>query len=274
MGKFEGILICTDLDGTLLRNDKSISQENSEAIEYFKGEGGYFTFITGRMPYTSLSLYDMIKPNAPIGCINGGGIYDFEREEYLWTQLLSRDAAELVDCVVKGVPSVGVQMNSLERVYFCRENERMAKFRKITGAPNVVGDYKTLDVPVAKVVFGGDSEEEIRQIAEILRSHPRSEEFDYIRSERTLYEILPKGVSKGNVLPKLVEILGVKMSRTVAVGDYNNDVSMIQAAGVGIAVANAVDEAKTAADRITVSNEEHAIAKIISEIEHGKIVFK
>ena len=69
----DGILICTDLDGTLLRNDKSISRENSEAIEYFKGEGGYFTFITGRMPYTSRRLYDMVKPNAPIGCINGGG---------------------------------------------------------------------------------------------------------------------------------------------------------------------------------------------------------
>ena len=51
MGKFDNILICTDLDGTLFRNDKSISQRNVDAIEYFKSEGGYFTFITGRMPY-------------------------------------------------------------------------------------------------------------------------------------------------------------------------------------------------------------------------------
>ena len=50
MGKFDGILICTDLDGTLYRNDKTVSKENREAIEYFKNEGGYFTFITGRMP--------------------------------------------------------------------------------------------------------------------------------------------------------------------------------------------------------------------------------
>ena len=274
MGRFDGILICTDLDGTLLRNDKSISKENHDAIEYFKGEGGYFTFVTGRMPYTSRSLYEMIKPNAPIGCINGGGIYDFEREEYLWTQLLPRDVSELVDCVVKGVPGVGVQMNSLERVYFCRENERMAKFRKFTGAPNIVGDYKTLDVPVAKVVFGVDSEDEIGRIAEILQRHPRSAEFDYIRSERTLYEILPKGSSKGNLLPHLADILGVKMSRTVAIGDYNNDVSMIKAAGVGIAVANATEDAKAAADLVTVSNEESAIAKIIEEIESGEIAFE
>ena len=61
------------------------------------------------------------------------------------------------------------------------------------------------------------------------------------------------------------------MSHTVALGDYNNDVAMIRMAGVGIAVANATEEAKNAADRITVSNEEHAIAKVIEEIESGEI---
>ena len=103
MGKFDGILICTDLDGTLLRNDKTISQENKEAIEYFKREGGYFTFVTGRMPFTSRTLYEMVKPNAPVGCINGGGIYDFERNEYLWSRTLPNDAAELVEAVMEGV---------------------------------------------------------------------------------------------------------------------------------------------------------------------------
>ena len=274
MGKFDGILICTDLDGTLLRNDKSISKENSEAIEYFKREGGYFTFITGRMPYTSRHLYEMIKPNAPVGCINGGGIYDFTRNEYLWTLLLPKDVSELVDAVFNGAPSCGVQMNSLDKIYFCRDNERMVKFRKYTGAPNIVGDHRTLDVTIAKVVFGVDDEDAISRIAEILSGHPRTAEFDYIRSERTLYEILPKGSSKGNLLPRLAEILGVKMEKTIAIGDYNNDVSMIRAAGVGIAVANATDEAKAAADHITVSNEENAIAKIISEIECGELTFK
>ena len=51
MGIFDGILICTDLDGTLLANDKSISDENLRAIEYFKENGGYFTFVTGRTPF-------------------------------------------------------------------------------------------------------------------------------------------------------------------------------------------------------------------------------
>jgi hydroxymethylpyrimidine pyrophosphatase-like HAD family hydrolase len=65
--------------------------------------------------------------------------------------------------------------------------------------------------------------------------------------------------------------LGVDMARTVAFGDYDNDVSMLKAAGLGVAVANATEEARAAADIITVSNEEHAIAKIIAELECGAI---
>ena len=68
MGKFDGMLICTDLDGTLLRNDKTISCENIDAIEYFKQEGGYFTFVTGRMPffvsYVLDTIWDIKRSNA------------------------------------------------------------------------------------------------------------------------------------------------------------------------------------------------------------------
>ena len=51
MKKFDGILICTDLDGTILDDNKNISAENLDAIEYFKSEGGLFNFVTGRMPF-------------------------------------------------------------------------------------------------------------------------------------------------------------------------------------------------------------------------------
>ena len=76
MGIFDGILLCTDLDGTLLKNDGSISSENLEAIEYFKREGGAFTFVTGRPHYIAHDICEMIKPNVPFGCLNGGGVYD------------------------------------------------------------------------------------------------------------------------------------------------------------------------------------------------------
>ena len=273
MGKFNGILICTDLDGTLLKNDKTISRENREAYEYFMREGGYFTFVTGRMPYTARSLYEMVRPNAPVGCINGGGIYDFSKGEYLWSTTLPERAAELVEAVMDEVPSCGVHINALDGIYCCRENEITEWHRRITGVSTKFAQYRELTVPVGKVVFCEGNEENILKIAEILKSHPRAGEFDFIRSEKKLYEVLPRGISKGTLLPRLAEILGVKMSRTVAIGDYNNDVEMIRRAGVGIAVANAVDEAKAVADIVTVSNEEHAIAKIIEMIDRGEIIF-
>ncbi len=271
MKKFEGILICTDLDGTLLRGDKSISRENLDAIEYFKSEGGLFTFITGRMPYFSAHIYETIKPNCPFGCVNGGGIYDHVKNEYVFARTMPRDVMELVEQVDKKLPMIGIQVYTFDKLYFCKENLAMEHFRLVTGMPNLVRHYNDVTEPVAKIVFGDTEEENIEALKSLLLSHPRANEFDFIRSEKILFEILPKGIGKGVVVEKLSEILGIDIKRTVAVGDYNNDISMLKKAGIGIAVANARPEVKEAADIITVSNEEHAIARIISDIENGNI---
>ena len=274
MKKFEGILICTDLDGTLLRDDKSISKKNLEKIEYFKAEGGFFTFITGRMPFFVQNIYNTIKPNAPFGCINGGGIFDHRTMEYLWQEELSKEAVELIRAVDEAVAGIGIQVNTFDKIYFSRENDAMKHFRALTGMPNIVKHYDEVTEPFAKIVFGDMKEESIMKTKAVLDSHPQTAKFDYIRSEKTLYEILPKGISKATVLPKLAEILGVDERKTVAVGDYNNDIEMLRRAGVGIAVSNATDETKAVADYITVSNNEDAIAKIIEDIEIGKISFE
>ena len=273
MGKFDGVLICTDLDGTLLRSDKSISQENLDAIEYFKSEGGYFTFITGRMPYFSKMVYDAVGANAPVGCVNGGGIYDYEKGEYLWLQTLADGIIELVEHVDKNVDSIGIHLNTPDKVYYCRENGASAKYRKATGTPNLVADYRAVDEPLAKIVFCDDNEEHILRAIELLNAHPKADLFDFIRTERILYEVVPNGVNKGAALPRLADALGIDISKVVAIGDYYNDVAMLRAAGVGVAVANAVDEVKAVADYITVSNEEHAIARVIEMINSGKIRF-
>ena len=269
MKKFEGILICTDLDGTLLADDGSISRENLDAIEYFKSEGGIFTFITGRMPYFVSNIYEKVNPNAPFGCINGGGIYDHRTQRYVWTNTMPHSVLELVEYVDKNIEGIGIQINTFEKIYFSRENEAMAQFRAITDTPNIVADYHSVTEPIGKIVFGDTDDEVLQRLDRILRSHPRADEFDFIRSADILYEILPKGTSKGNVLPRLAAYLGISMEKTVAVGDYNNDVHMLRTAGVGIAVENAVPEAKAAADFVTVSNRDHAIARVISDIEKG-----
>lgn len=270
MGKFDGILICTDLDGTLLKNDKSISKENINAIEYFKSEGGVFTFVTGRMPFFVSDMCELVRPNGPFGCINGGGLYDYKKNEYIWTADMSDDVIELVRMIDKKFPDVGFQVNTYSKTYFCKDNQVMMEFRKITNAPNFVCDYENVDEPIAKFVFGIDSDEVIAEVKDALESHPLAEEFDFIRSEKTLFEILPKGINKGKSIEKLCEYMNIDPSNTIAVGDYNNDISMLETAKAGIAVSNACDEVLEIADCVTVSNEEHAIARIIYDLEEGK----
>ena len=271
MGKFDGTLICTDLDGTLLKNDKTVSRENREAIAYFMAEGGYFTFITGRMPYFVKDILAKVSINAPFGCINGAGIYDPVAGKYIWTQPIRDDVIELVRYVDQNTEDMGIQINCFEHLYFSRENETMEYFRQATGLPNLVRDYEDIDEPIAKILFGDYREDRLLGVKALLEAHPRYHDFDYIRSEHSLYEILPKGVSKGTLLARMAEHLQVPMGRTVAVGDYYNDVSMLCAAGIGVAVENATPDAKAAADHITVSNENHALARIITDLDEGAL---
>lgn len=269
MKKFEGMLFCTDLDGTLYSSDKTVSKENLEAIEYFKSEGGLFTFITGRVPKTSEKICSIIKPNAPYGCVNGGGIYDPCQKKYLWNMVLPDEALRLAREVDAQLPEIGIQFNTEKEVYFIKDNAAMVYFRSVTGLPNTSCGYEDISEPVLKIVFAHEEEKQIQLLQDFLNNHPKADEFDFIRSERRLYEILPKGVSKGALLCKFAELLGIDIGKTIAVGDYYNDISMIRNAGLGFAVANAVEDAKSAADYITVSNNDHAIAMIIDGLDRG-----
>lgn len=271
MNKFDGILLCSDLDGTLLKNDKSISRENIEAIEYFKKEGGRFTFVTGRIPAFVKDICKTVNPNLPFGCINGGGLYDYEKSEYVWKQTVSDDVMSLVEYVDKNLPQIGIQVNTFEKVYFSKDNSAMQRFREITKAPNHVCHYKDVKEPVSKIIFASMDAEDIRNLMEMLSSHPLSEKFDFVHSERTLYEVLPKGIGKGVAVSKLVQLYNIDINKTIAIGDYYNDISMFNTVKAGVAVSNACKEVKDTADYVTVSNEEHAVAKIISDIETGLI---
>ncbi len=271
MKKFEGMLFCTDLDGTLYATDKTVSKENLDAIEYFKSEGGLFTFITGRPSQISGHINKLIKPNAPYGCLNGGGIYDPVTGTYRWKMTLPREMLELVRAVDEKLPEIGIQLNTEKEIYFNKDNPTMTWFRQVTRLPMISCHFEAVQEPVLKVVFGHEEDEQILALRDLLNHHPDAARYDFIRSERTLYEILPKGASKGMVLGKMAELLGISPDKTIAVGDYNNDISMVKAAKLGFAVANAVPEVKAVADCLTVSNDESAIAAIVDMLDRREI---
>lgn len=270
MKKFDGILLCTDLDGTLLRGDKTISNQNKDAINYFMENGGFFTFVTGRMPFTATRFYDELHPNAPIGCVNGGALFDFAKNEYVWQRELDTAALELVDYIAQKT-EVGIQVNTFEHIYVSRQNTGMDEFFRRVRIEELHKHWRDIEPPLAKVLFTDLDDENIKEVMRLLDAHPLSSRFDFVRSEKILYEILPKGISKGVSLKRLCEHLGISREKTIAVGDYNNDIEMLRVAKVGVAVENACAEAKAAADVVTVSNENHAIAKIIHDLENGTI---
>ena len=269
MGKFDGILFCTDLDGTLLNKKREVSAENRAAIEYFKKEGGAFTIITGRPPCISSDIYRMSGANIPYGCINGGGIYDPAKGEYLWYDTLPEAAFRIVEYVEKNMPDIGIQFSCPERIYFCRDNSSTQHFRDVTGYPHIVKTLGELgDEPLCKVIFSTDDTRRLAEIRAEIMALPEAAQVDFVSGADDLCEMLPKGNTKGTVLCRMAELLGYDMKKTVAVGDFENDLDMIKKAGIGYAVANAYDGAKAVADRVTVSNEEHAIAKIIEDLDN------
>ena len=270
MGKFDGILLCTDLDETLLTTDKKVSAENIKAIGHFMQEGGKFTFSTGRVPAGAAIILDYVIPNAPIVAYNGAGIYDFSSHKMVWGCYLGDDALKILELAERRIPDIGLNVCTDNDVYFCRSNKWSENYRNVEKLPFKQIDYHDIKEPWKKALFITD-EDKIDLVRTVTSESEYASSYDFVRSSANYYEILPKGASKGSGMKMLAEILGIDMRRTVALGDNENDVSMVKMAGIGVAVSNAADCVKAAADIITVSNNESAVAKIIDEIESGKI---
>lgn len=270
MGKFDGILLCTDLDDTLLTTDKQISEENKKAIEYFKNEGGLFTFATGRVVHGARMMLEHISPNAPMVCYNGGGIYDFNHNKLLWSAFLDDGAIEVVEFVDKNFPNAGIEVCSENVVYVSKSNRVVREHLAFEKLPEEYIDYHLIEEKWKKVLFMVE-EDELPQIRELILNSKFADKYTFIRSSPNYYELLPKGADKGAGLVKLAEILRIDPSMTVGMGDNENDVSLIKLAGVGVAVANAIPEAREAADYITVDNNSSAVSAVIHAINDGQI---
>lgn len=272
--KFEGILICTDLDGTLLTTgDKRLTEENKKAIEYFMQEGGYFTYATGRMIAGIRIILDQLKPNAPIVCSNGGTLYDVDRNEIIWGEGLDKDAIKVVEFIEERVPEAGIEICTDNKIYFSRENRMTKKHMDDEELMHNSLNYKNVFSPWKKVLFAIEECYMAKLQKEILYSE-FANKYTYVKSDDIYFEILPKGMNKGKGVLKLAEVMGIKPSHVIAVGDNYNDIEMVKNAGVGIAVANAVPELREAADIITVDNNRNALAAVITSLEIGSISFK
>ena len=254
MGKYDGILLCSDLDGTLLDSSSKLSKENYDAIKYFCDHGGKFCLATGRWPSYLLEIVSKDLFNCPIICCNGACIYDFETESVLYANPLGDKAEELCRFIIENCKGI---VNS--RII---ENLNLHMFENMQ--KNAGEIISLMNSVVYKMVLITNTAEDAIEIRELLTKN-FGDDFDFTRSWDKGVEILKKGATKGDAISHLKDIIkGV--STCICVGDYENDVTMIKNADIGCAMANAVPALKAAADKTICNNDEHAIKYIVENI--------
>lgn len=259
MGKFDGYLIMSDFDGTLAHGEvdengthyTTVSRENCDAIRYFQSEGGLFTLATGRRVDMVRELNKFFVPNTYVSTFNGALVCSLDGSDVLFSGPMRPDFVDVANRVRAACPK-------LEWILFHQLHE------SVRVLPDDPIPSTLFPEPVYKMVcyaHRADSDEYAARVASVIGN-------DYLsmRSWINGIEIQQRGTGKGDTVRRLKERLGDRARVVISVGDYENDVDMLRAADIGYAVSNAALPALAAADRITVSNRDSAIARIIEEI--------
>ncbi len=245
MGKYSGYLICTDLDGTFIDEKGELIEKNLTATYEYMKNGGLFTISTGRSAgYIKEKYKGKIKINTYIICINGTMIYDAENEKVIYSNVMKREKLSGISEYIKKVPKVAIYTE--DKVY--------EEIESISGSDDIY-----------KIVYCCRTEKECLELREELEEK-YGQDFDFNRSWHEGLEMIGKGSGKGDAIRKMRSLLGDKAKTVIGIGDFENDLTMIEEADIGVAVGNALESVKEVADKVTVSNNDGAIAQIIKEL--------
>ena len=261
MGIFSGILIASDLDGTLLCDDHTLSGQNREAIAGFCAEGGLFTAATGRSTagVESLKLWEFA--NAPAVLSNGGVIYDYGLDKALFIDELKPETKQAAADCARRFPDTGMEIHCLDDIFVINRSaaieSHLSRVRCVGKNVHGIGEAEGVWI---KALFV-DEPERLLPVKQYMDA-AYGGQFSLVFSSPTLLELQNLGTDKAFGVGKLADILNIARENVCTVGDEDNDLSMIKAFE-GFATANATDEVKAAAAHLLPSCEEHAIAKMI-----------
>ena len=225
---YAGLALLTDLDGTLLTPEKTVSPEDAAAIAEFREKGGLFSIATGRGTQATQEFLTLLKPDFPAVMYNGALLYDPAAQETVGAEHLPAGTKDILTELMREFPDVGAEVLAPDGVFVLQENDYERQHLEITHIPLV---RKTLDeVPPEqcyKSLFAGAPE----RISEMLE-YVKQERFslvNFTRSHQWFLEILPHNTNKGTALTKLRRFLPAD---TVlgATGDFDNDTAMLLAA--------------------------------------------
>lgn len=261
---FTGILLVSDLDGTLLDSKSRLSLQNQTALQHFVRHGGLFTIATGRMEKTIRSYLPMLPINVPGILYNGAVIYDFASQKAIWENYLAEEMKMVVRDLQPAFPDLGIEVYHGMEVYFLQQNDETEKHCIRDGLRPLVRPVEQMPFPWIKVMLAAKATQ-LAAVEAYLKFRPGR--FRMVYSESYFLELLPPDISKGRALKELVRYLGVPNLKVVALGDNLNDLEMIQTADLGIAVANAHPRLQQAAKLCYAHHDDHVIAQVVNHLE-------
>lgn len=255
-------LLAIDLDGTLLRSDRTPHPENVTAINRARQAGIRVVLASGRISMSVLDFSRTLGLDGAMICSNGGHVQGPDNSELLHLGL----SKEAVKIALEYTEQANVHTSAYTRdnLYFLGQSEWGEKYRQRVRIvmPEIATVQEVTDMNLLKLILIDEPDRIQRHRLELERLLPQSLAA-LTESEPEYLEVLSPDANKGRGLKVLSESLGMQQQETAAIGDYLNDLEMVSWAGIGAAMGNAADEVKKVADLQVPTNEEAGVAFFI-----------
>ena len=257
-----------DLDGTLLNKEKKITDKTMEALRAFTEAGNHFCINTGRAIDSARSVYDGLgldfKGSFLCGS-NGTEIYSVDDEKYVFKTGVR---LELVPRILDLAKEYDVHCHTYNETHIVSRwnGECMDYYRRVIKTPLIVAEdvMEYIKTPPSKMIAIELHDHEKQERFRMALQEMVGDELTLLYSNPYYMEIFPSIAGKGSAVKRLAEYLDIPMENTYAAGDEQNDISMIEAAGCGIAMINGTDIVKASADEITtLDNNNDGLAEFI-----------
>ena len=260
-------LIAIDLDGTLLNGEKNISERTKAVIYEAKRLGHHVAIATGRPYRASVRYYKELALDTPIVNFNGAFVHhplDSTFGTYHSPMELETAKSIISSCHEINVKNMMAEV--LDDVYLDQHDELIMQNMIMADSSIYTGKIHTnlKDNPTSLLIH--PHEEQLANLRTMLREHHAEMiEHRVWSSPMNVIEIVRAGLNKSVGLKRLAEHFNVPQERIIAFGDEDNDIEMIEYAGTGVAMGNAIEQLKNIANDITASNEEDGVANYLQE---------
>ena len=255
-------LIAADIDGTLVTESGIVSPRNLHAIARLRELGLTFMLVTGRGLYSMRPFLPLVLPETLVVGFNGAVIARAGGEILSEQRLSAACSRRILELGWNLAPAM-VVWNS-DKMFANRRDADIDRYQELSGMRAELVDRETLEqIPASKIIWF-DSSGGVGKILGALQEADTTG-FDYFTSHAHFIEFVASGVSKGNALKKVGGLLGIDREEILAVGDGMNDLTMLEYAGLGVAMGNASPTLKAAADYVTGAVEEDGFAQAIEK---------